>query len=224
VLFTGVGWVPFDPLPQPNSSPRPVESDFLPKVDKSTPPPTDAPTIAASAPSTKPSRSPSPVAAPASGVPVGPLAGSGAALVGVLVGLVIALLWLRRAQRDRRLARGSPADRVVGAWQEVIDALRLAGRPPGAHLAATELVDFAALAASGKSHSGRVQLPAPSLGELAGLVNTVAFTQQVTTDDAARRAGVQAAAYVGELRARRSWWRRLLWSVDPRPLRWARRR
>src|SRR5947207_4037389 len=39
VLFTGLGWVPFDPLPQPNTTPRPVEDDFKPKPVTSVPPP-----------------------------------------------------------------------------------------------------------------------------------------------------------------------------------------
>jgi hypothetical protein len=44
------------------------------------------------------------------------------------------------------------------------------------------------------------------------------------SDEHARRAATQAVAYVEALRAGRPWWRRLLWTVDPRPLRWARAR
>src|SRR5439155_108295 len=47
VLFTGIGWVPFDPLPKPNTSPEPLES-FKPKPNPSTPPPSVAPTISIS--------------------------------------------------------------------------------------------------------------------------------------------------------------------------------
>jgi transglutaminase-like putative cysteine protease len=225
ILFTGLGWVPFDPLPQPRTEPRPVESDFQPKVDRSTPPPTNAPTISVSGPTPAPSRSRAPGAAAPSGVPAGPLAGAGAGLAGVLLGLLLAVVLLRRAQRVERLERGSPAQRVLGAWREVLDGLRLAGRPAGAHLAATEVAGHAALAAGGRGghRDGGAGLPAPPIDDLAGLVNAVAFTRDAVTEEQAHRAGAQAVAYVGELRARRPWWRRLLWSVDPRPLRWARR-
>ncbi|MEN3305374.1 MAG: hypothetical protein V7603_1576 [Micromonosporaceae bacterium] len=227
ILFTDLGWVPFDPLPPPRTAPRPVESDFRPKIERSTPPPTNAPTISVSGPTPAPSRS-APVAAAPAGGPAGPLAGAGAGLVGVLLGLVLAVVLLRRSQRVRRLERGSPAQRVVGAWREVLDGLRLAGRPAGSHLAATEVAGHALLAAGGRAHAHRrrgagARLPAPPLDDLAGLVNAVAFTREATTEEQARRAQAQAMAYVGDLRARRPWWRRLLWSVDPRPLRWGRR-
>ncbi|HKT01785.1 MAG TPA: transglutaminase domain-containing protein, partial [Rugosimonospora sp.] len=221
LLFTGVGWVAFDPLPQPNTQPRPLESDFQPKLNPSTKPPPVAPTVSVSGPTPGPSHSPAPVAAPAAGVPAGPLAGAGAGLVGVLLGLVLAVLLLRRALQARRLEQGSPAQRVVGAWREVLDGLRLAGSPAGAHLSATEVLRHATRTAE---HSGaKSTLPAPPLTDLAGLVNMVAFTRQPATEEQARLARAQAVAYVGELRARRPWWRRLLWTIDPRPLRWARR-
>ncbi|MET7423323.1 DUF3488 and transglutaminase-like domain-containing protein [Dactylosporangium sp. NPDC005555] len=39
-------------------------------------------------------------------------------------------------------------------------------------------------------------------------------------EEQAALATAQAVAYVGELRARRGFWRRLLWTLDPRPLFW----
>ncbi|HWB37261.1 MAG TPA: hypothetical protein VHA75_14685, partial [Rugosimonospora sp.] len=80
----------------------------------------------------------------------------------------------------------------------------------------------AARTGGGHRKPARVRLPAPRLDELAGLVNELTFAGASATPEQARRAGTQAASYVGELRARRSWWRRVRWSVDPRPLRWAR--
>jgi hypothetical protein len=46
--------------------------------------------------------------------------------------------------RQRRLGAGAPAERITGAWREFTDALRLAGRPVPAHLAASEAAAFAA--------------------------------------------------------------------------------
>ncbi|RQX06765.1 DUF3488 and transglutaminase-like domain-containing protein, partial [Micromonospora globispora] len=57
VLFDGVGWVPFDPLPQPNEEPRPVEEDFRPTPED--PPPSEVPE-----PTLEPSATPPAAAAP----------------------------------------------------------------------------------------------------------------------------------------------------------------
>jgi hypothetical protein len=225
VLFNGAGWVPFDPLPQPNSSPRPVEDDFRPKPNPPTPPPSPAPAPSLSRPAASPSPSQPPAAAPA-GIPPGTLLAGTAGGIGLLVlGYLLAVPLLRRAQRRRRLFVGDPSSRVAGAWREVVDALRLAGQPPPAHLSATEVAGHAVTAAGRHGHAhrpGAVRLPAPRLDDLAALLNTVGFGPAGADEEDARRAAAQAVAYVGELRARRGWWRRLLWSVDPRPLRWAR--
>ncbi len=41
VLFDGLGWVSFDPLPRPDEEPRPVEEDFRPQPED--PPPSEQP-------------------------------------------------------------------------------------------------------------------------------------------------------------------------------------
>jgi transglutaminase-like putative cysteine protease len=142
VLFDGLGWVAFDPMPK-SKNPRPVEEDFNPRPTTPPPPPSDAPTAGESA---AVSSAPTVLAAaPGRGLPGAVVAGgaSGSALLvlGVAAGVVIAL---RRSLRRRRLSTGSPDDRIAGAWSEFTDALRLAGRPVPAHLAATEAAAFAA--------------------------------------------------------------------------------
>jgi transglutaminase-like putative cysteine protease len=228
VLFDKVGWVAFNPLPQPNTPPRPVEDDFKPKPPPSTPPPSEAPTPSTAPTSAPPSRS-AHAAAPAAGTPPGVIAA--AATSGLFVVVVVGLgtvVMMRRGQRRRRLYAGDPPGRIVGAWLEVLDALRLAGRPPPRHLAATEVAEHAARVAVPPSHSGAAPSPlrpaAPPLDDLAGLVNVVTFAPDGTDAAQADRAAATAVAYADDLRSRRSWWRRLLWSVDPRPLRWSRRR
>ena len=52
----------------------------------------------------------------------------------------------------------------------------------------------------------------------------MAFAPLHTDEAQARRAATQAVAYAAELRSRRSWWRRVLWSIHPGPLRWHRDR
>jgi Transglutaminase-like superfamily/TgpA N-terminal domain len=230
VLFTGVGWVPFDPLPRPNTRPRPVEEDFQPKPEKSTPPPSEAPTPSLS-PTVSASASEATAAAPSGSDDLRPLlAGGAAAAVVVLIGgYASAVSLLRRSQRRRRLTEGDPGRRVTGAWLEVTDALRLAGRPAQPYLDASEVATHAATAAQPRRahRAGRagasVRPPVPPLDHLTAAVNQTAFAPLVTDDAQARRAATQAVAYVTELRSRRSWWRRVLWSFHPGPLRWHRK-
>ncbi|MEU7677142.1 transglutaminaseTgpA domain-containing protein [Micromonospora taraxaci] len=236
VLFDGLGWVPFDPLPRPNNEPRPVEEDFRPTPDD--PPPSEAP-----APPVEPSASPEPVAAPDGppgqgglSTPVLVAGGSGGLLL--LVGaLLLTLLAMRRSLTRSRLVQGDPGRRIAGAWQEVTDALRLAGRPVGDDLAATEVAGHArqALAdaqasVTGDGPTGSAQTSsgptdaAPGVDELAALLNQVGFAPAAATPDQAARAAEVATAYVTTLRAARPWWRRLLWSIHPSPLTRARAR
>jgi hypothetical protein len=63
-------------------------------------------------------------------------------------------------------------------------------------------------------------VPLPPIDLLAKAVNAVGFAPDLMSETDAAVASAQAAAYVRVLRNRRSWWRRLIWSVNPRPLLW----
>ncbi|WP_328653066.1 transglutaminaseTgpA domain-containing protein [Micromonospora sp. NBC_00330] len=241
VLFDGLGWVAFDPLPRPNDEPRPVEEDFRPTPED--PPPSEAP-----APTAEPSASPEPATAvdapPGSdgvSTPVLVAGGSGGLLL-VVGALLLTLLAMRRSLTRSRLVRGDPGQRIAGAWREVTDALRLAGRPVGDDLAATEIAGHArrtlADARAGTTGDDTTAVPdavaptggtaaadasGPAVDELAALLNQVGFAPGAATPDQAARAAEVATAYVTTLRSARPWWRRLLWSVHPTPLRRARR-
>ncbi|MFC7712052.1 transglutaminaseTgpA domain-containing protein [Micromonospora lupini] len=230
VLFDGLGWVAFDPLPRPENEPRPVEEDFRPTPED--PPPSEAP-----APTAEPTASPEPVAAPdgppaRGGVstPVLVAGGSGGLLL-VVGALLLTLLAMRRSLSRNRLVRGDPGQRIAGAWREVTDALRLAGRPVGDDLAATEVAGQArqalADARAGRSGDGTIGegtvSDGPAVDELAALFNQVGFAPGAATPDQAARAAEVATAYVATLRSARPRWRRLLWSLHPAPLRRARR-
>jgi hypothetical protein len=112
---------------------------------------------------------------------------------------------------------------------ELTDALRLAGRPASPHLAASEVATHAVTAAqprrahrSAGRQRTRLRPPVPPLDHLTTAVNQAAFAPLHTDDTQARRAATQVVAYAAELRSRRSWWRRVLWSIHPGPLRWHR--
>jgi hypothetical protein len=106
------------------------------------------------------------------------------------------------------------------------------------HLAATEAAAYAATPAPPKP--GRLRRatpepattsgptmsaadpPLPSLDELVAGINTVGFAPGAADDGQAARAGRQVVEYAAALRAGRSWWRRIWWSLHPGPLRWHR--
>ncbi|MFI7662271.1 transglutaminaseTgpA domain-containing protein [Micromonospora parva] len=221
VLFDGLGWVSFDPLPRPNDEPRPVEEDFRPTPED--PPPSEAP-----APTAEPSASPEPVAAAdvppgRDGVPTPVLVAVGSGGLLLVVGaFLLTLLAMRRSLTRGRLVRGDPGQRIAGAWREVTDALRLAGRPVGDDLAATEVAGHARQALT-DTRAGSDGTDGPAVDELAALLNRVGFAPGAATADQADRAAEVATDYVATLRSARPWWRRLLWSVHPAPLRRARR-
>jgi hypothetical protein len=51
-------------------------------------------------------------------------------------------------------------------------------------------------------------------------VNVAAFAPAAVAGNEADRAADEVVAYAAALRGRRSWWRRLWWTVHPGPLRW----
>ncbi|MEW1583931.1 transglutaminaseTgpA domain-containing protein [Micromonospora vinacea] len=225
VLFDGLGWVAFDPLPRPDDEPRPVEEDFRPTPED--PPPSEAP-----APTAEPSASPEPVTA--ADAPPGPagvstpvlVAGGSGGLLLVVGALLLTLLAMRRSLTRGRLVRGDPGQRIAGAWREVTDALGLAGRPVGDDLAATEVAGHArqTLADARAGTTGDdPTADGPAVDELAALLNQVGFAPGAATPDQAAHAAEVATSYVATLRSARPWWRRLIWSVHPTPLRRARR-
>jgi hypothetical protein len=173
---------------------------------------------------------------PAAGVVAG---GAGGSVLLLLLAAAGAVLTMRRSLRRRRLATGGPDARIAGAWHEFTDALRLDGRPVPRHLAATEAAAFAAPSGETKPLRRATPPPAappdgppaegpppdgsdplPPLDQLVAGVNTSAFAPGAADPEQADRAGAQAVAYADALRARRSWWRRLWWSLHPGPLRW----
>ncbi|MEU4222314.1 transglutaminase domain-containing protein, partial [Actinoplanes sp. NPDC026623] len=62
----------------------------------------------------------------------------------------------------------------------------------------------------------------PPLDGLVAAVNTAAFAPGSADEQQAELAGSQAVAYSEALRARRSWWRRVWWTLHPGPLGWHR--
>ncbi|MEU4237728.1 DUF3488 and transglutaminase-like domain-containing protein [Actinoplanes sp. NPDC026619] len=233
VLFEGLGWVPFDPMPK-SKNPRPVEEDFTPKPTKPPSPPSEAPTASQQASSS------APPAVLAAGSGQGPGAvvlagGASGSLLIILLAAALTVLTMRRGLRRRRLTAGTPDDRITGAWSELSDALRLAGHPLPRHLAASEAAVYATTPAPPKP--GRLRRAAPGtvltpdagaarlppLDQLVAGINAVGFAPGAADATQADGAARQTVAFADALRARRSWWRRAWWSIHPGPLRWRRK-
>nr|BFE74880.1 hypothetical protein GCM10020092_081810 [Actinoplanes digitatis] len=99
VLFEDLGWVAFDPMPQGDQTPRPVEEDFTPKP--STPPPTSEPPPASEAPSASaPPALADARVRPAGGPPAALVAtGAGGSVLLVLLTAAATVVIMRRGLR-----------------------------------------------------------------------------------------------------------------------------
>ncbi|MEJ3747613.1 transglutaminaseTgpA domain-containing protein [Actinomycetes bacterium KLBMP 9797] len=195
IYLDGAGWVPFDPTPPFSTSdgvvPAPLEPlPTLPPVDPS---PSDTAGDAAAPPS---------VAAPPD---AGPPPARRPWWPAAVLAVVVAIPALRLGRGRARLRRGGPADRLLGAWAEIRDGLRLAGHRP---TRSSTVDDIARLAGT------------PALG---AAVNGLAFGGAVPPDAEvdALLAGIRA--HRRALRHRVGRLRRLTWWLDPRPLWWRRR-
>ncbi len=270
VFFAGHGWVSFDPTPSAGENTdrpadeqtkeaakqREAKAQQLDAIEDEQAPETELDAIDDTKQPTEERLS--------TGARIGIGAGA-AALVLAMVPLV--LLMLRRRLRRRRLSRGTPSQRVVGAWWELLDGLTLAGHRPSPDLTAGDIARVAAdpwprgkarrgkraeaaaaaggeagAAAAARGGDGVAMAaarggdgvagvaargdagPLPAVGELAELVNMVAFAPGLADDGHAEAAARVVTGYISDLRGRRSWWRKALWSTDPRPLLWRRRR
>jgi len=216
VLFKGLGWVAFNPLPDNDTEHRPLDADFHPQPEPPTPstkPTTAAPQLPSKSASAKPSALP--VASGPWLAPWVPWAAGGTVL-GLLLLAQVGVVVARLSRGRRRLTAGTPSDRVRGAWLELLDGLRLAARPAPPELTATELAAWAA----GAAGTAGKRAPLPPVGRLAGLANLVGFAVEWADEDDARVATGEATAYLRRLRRAQPAHRRLLWWLRPAPLRW----
>ncbi|MEG3635417.1 transglutaminaseTgpA domain-containing protein [Micromonospora sp. S2-005] len=245
VLFDGLGWVAFDPLPRPDEEPRPVEEDFRPQPED--PPPSEQPEPTLEPTASSPAQAAPGGPADGGGVPTPVLVGgTGGGLLLVVVALLVTLAGLRRAQTRARLHRGDPGHRIAGAWRELTDTLRLAGQPVAADLSATEVAAVAGRTLAEATRRDVVTAEATStvnrtdaentadedrpvstaaqlaVDDLATLINQVGFAPGTATAEQAEIAAEAATTYSATLRAAHPLWRRLLWAVHPGPLRWPR--
>jgi transglutaminase-like putative cysteine protease len=199
IAFDGVGWVRFDPMPAAGAVPVPPE-DTLEQMEEETPSPEEDSGGGGEAEdyndeSLEQDGDFDQEAAQAdSGVPAW-VWYAAAALV--LACVPFAVKARRALRRRRRLRRGSPAERVAGAWAEVLaEAGRAGVKVPGHANVEEAAVRLAALEAD--------IVPLPRL------VNAAAFAPGAVSEEDARAAAAVAAAYPRRIRHQVKRWRRFL--------------
>ncbi|MEU3019080.1 transglutaminase-like domain-containing protein [Nocardiopsis sp. NPDC007018] len=202
VYFDGVGWVPYHVTPGGRDEAGADESpESGPEADEPEAGELDA------SPATEDGESERTRSDESRAVPL-VLAGAAG-----LLALVLAVPVVRFGRRAARLDSGPPAPRVLGAWRELRDTLRLAGAVPEAGATVTETVAAARALVP--------DAPPDRLDRLAGAVNSVGFGGGVGVDDrVAGEAGRAVRDHQRAVRGSRPRARRLTWWFDPRPLVW----
>jgi transglutaminase-like putative cysteine protease len=212
VHFADLGWVPFDPTPEATGA----AAAGAPVVPVTTPGPAVAgaaqlqPQTGGAAASTTPGDT------AASSRPGG-LVWAGLALLAALaVAAALAVVGLKRRRTRRRRRAVDPTDRVIGAWHEALDQVRLARVTLAPSLTNSEVVSTAWI------HLGPEV--GTTLGQLRTLTNRALFAEpHPGTDAGAESRADQAWAAADEVSRRVQAGlrpaRRVLAAVDPRPLR-----
>ncbi|MCR3751260.1 transglutaminase domain-containing protein [Lentzea californiensis] len=188
VYFSGWGWVAFDPVSGNGSGPSAASKrEVLNRLASTTAKP--APTSLASVP---PLVQPTAVRDDRAAAPQAP---KGFPFWAFTPLLVLAALFVARTSRRVRLRAAGP----VGAWNEVLDSLQLAGLRP--------------------KPSRTVPDVGGEWGEagarLAVLVDQAAFAPSPVQQENSWRLARQVKKAV---RRKASWWRKVVWAIDPRPL------
>ncbi len=200
VAFDGVGWVPFDPMPADGAMPIPPQETLEELEDE----PSEEPEESAGAGEAEDYNDPAleddggdfdaEAAADAERVPAWLWWALGAFAV---VCVPLLLKARRRWRQRRRLRGGTPAERVAGAWSEVLDAAARAGVRIGPHATAEE-----AAARMASLDAGIEGMP--------GLVNRAAFAPGSVEEPDAEAAVRIAHGFVRASRARVRGWKRVL--------------
>lgn len=203
VYFSQVGWVPFDPTPTQEGSARSApRQQVLDRLGESADADNDNGDDTAD-----PNRDQTPESrlSELSTQDRALLVVTGLALLTVLCVLALALARWRRRVRLRQLG-------AIGAWQQQIDALVLAGMPPTAPESATVIAERV---------SGSHPEVATSAGALLVRAEHAAYAPQEAAPTRRDDSWEQAVAITTAIRRSAPWWRRAIWWCDPRVFRQA---
>lgn len=137
IAFEGIGWQEFHPTPNkdkvPKEQPKPKPQEVPleqqePRVRPYLEPPDPSPELAKQKIKPPKEKKPEGALSAAAGIPVLAVAGVGVPVL-LVGGVVGAILGLKRLRSSRRRSATDEADRLRGAWAELIDHLRDRGSP-----------------------------------------------------------------------------------------------
>jgi transglutaminase-like putative cysteine protease len=231
VYVEGYGWVYFEATPgrgMPGAegwTGLPArQADPANPSSATTAPTTTAPPEQAETPTTNPDV-PEDGSVDAGGGDTGPSLLDNSVLRAALVLLALAAAWAvavpaahRAHRRRRRAAVADARERVLVAWEEVVEALAAAGTPRRPSETADEFA---------RRPPGPARLTGPpvdALRELARDLAPACYAAGPLSVEVAHRAVRNAAVVEAAVRADASWATRLQWELDPRPLWQARTR
>jgi transglutaminase-like putative cysteine protease len=226
VFLAGTGWVAFEPTPG-RGAPGALDYLGIPEQqaspdDTSTATTAAPPTTAAADPAT-PSTTSAPADVATGDVPEGdearplrrhPLVVAGLVTLLILVTMLAGVPLAKAVRRRRRRsAAATAADRVWVAWSEAADAVSRAGAP---RWPAETLAEHARRAGP---TAGLPDEAAEALTTLAGDAAEASYGAGPVADETADRAARLAVAVERSVAGGATKRQRLLWSIDPRPLR-----
>ncbi|MFC0676126.1 transglutaminase family protein [Brachybacterium hainanense] len=199
VHFEGIGWVRFDPTPEDDQTPTQPEKKKVekpqPQVAQPPPPPAEPPSLPPGA--TSEDNPDPPEEDPGASVWV-VYAAAGASPLLLLALALGAIALAKSRRRTHRRLRGGPAQRIDGAWQELLDLRTDLGRVPDARATRRELA--AAVDA---------ELPEAGFTALAERADRGVFGPEDLSDDAVQEYWDQTAQSRRALLLAVPWHRRL---------------
>lgn len=206
VGFADLGWVAFEPYKESSDLPPPPEQRELDAAVEEA--------ASAGASNDAPSSADNPNA-PGTEEPGASTTGSRwlalfAAVVVSAATVVVLPALLKRRRRRRRLRASSPADRVVGAWQEVVDRLVERGLEDRSLLTPAEIATRAARYVADP--------PDASIASLGSLVTTAVNGPTLPTDAVVGQAWHLETTINGQIRRSTGLWQRCRASLSVRSL------
>ncbi len=205
VRFGSIGWVPFEPSPADiGLTQAPTEVVAPPAggvvIEQQPTPEVDDPEQGDTTVETPEER----------GRPIRTAVVLASIAILVLALYALAVLGAKLLRRRSRRQRGTPTQRLVGAWRDSTDGLLESGIRTAPWMTLSEIVTAAATV-----------VPEPESSAIRQLVPDVRRTLYSLGEPGAEhidRAWTNATTFRGELAAHRSRWGRLRAALDPRPL------
>jgi len=214
ILFEGIGWVPFDPVPEtrgqaPEDPAAAAATDVASASDIVEEATSDSETVGQTEedlPSRDGDETEQAESFPEQILRYAALAA--AVAVTALVILFAVTAWAKRRRRARRVGAASIRDRIVGAWHEAVDRLVERGVTVPESMSATDVARRGTEALN--------EAPGSSLVPLARLNNQALYAEEEPSTEQAAQAWALAATITARCRSTRSTRQHARAVLDPR--------